>query len=163
MIDIVKEMFENKTFEELKELNKMSGKPHIPETQKEFDEMMKCWLPKSDVPEKYWKMNKKVLYLPLKKEWFDMIASGIKTEEYRIMNDFWTKRICTKSEDGTFECTKDKFCYVEFTLGYPKKDDFSKRMRFEIETIYPQKGGKSEWGANQEETYFVIRIGKRLK
>ena len=35
--------------------NKMSGEPYIPENQEEFDEMMKCWLPESDVPEKYWK------------------------------------------------------------------------------------------------------------
>lgn len=51
MTDIVKEMFENKTFEEL---NKMSGESYIPKSQEEFDEMMKCWLPESDVPEKYW-------------------------------------------------------------------------------------------------------------
>lgn len=55
MTDIVKEMFENKTFEEL---NKMSGEPYIPKSQEEFDEMMKCWLPESDVPEKYWKNEK---------------------------------------------------------------------------------------------------------
>jgi hypothetical protein len=58
MIDIVKEMFENKTFEELQELNKMSGEPYIPENEKEYEEMMKCWLPESDVPEKYWKNGK---------------------------------------------------------------------------------------------------------
>lgn len=163
MIDIVKEMFENKTFEELKELNKMSGEPYIPKSKEEFDEMMKCWLPESDVPEKYWKMKKKVLYLPLKKEWFEMIASGKKTEEYRLMNDFWTKRICSKAKDGSFECSKEKFSYVEFTLGYPKKDDISKRMRFEISAIYPQKGGNPEWGANPDEMYFVIKLGNKIE
>lgn len=35
--------------------NKMSGEPYIPESEEEFDAMMKCWLPESDVPEKYWK------------------------------------------------------------------------------------------------------------
>lgn len=45
MTDIVKEMFENNTFEGLKELNKMSGEPYIPENEKEYEEMMKCWLP----------------------------------------------------------------------------------------------------------------------
>lgn len=42
MTDIFEKMFENKTFEELKELNKMSGEPYIPKSKKEFDEMMKC-------------------------------------------------------------------------------------------------------------------------
>lgn len=55
MTDIIKEMFENKTLEELEELNKMSGEPYIPEDKKEYEEMMKCWLPESGVPEKYWK------------------------------------------------------------------------------------------------------------
>jgi len=106
---------------------------------------------------------KKVLYLPLKKEWFDMIASGVKTEEYRLMNDFWTKRICTKAKDGSFECSKKKFSYVEFTLGYPKKNDISKRMRFEISAIYPQRGGKTEWGAKSDEMYFVIKLGTKME
>lgn len=58
MIDVIKELFENKTLDELKKINEMSGEPYIPETQEEFDEMMKCWLPESDVPEKYWKNEK---------------------------------------------------------------------------------------------------------
>ena len=28
----------------------------------------------------------KTLYLPLKKEWYEMIESGVKTEEYREIN-----------------------------------------------------------------------------
>ena len=56
MTDIIKEIFENKTFEEL---NKMSGEPYIPENKKEYEEMMNCWLPESDVPEKYWKNEKR--------------------------------------------------------------------------------------------------------
>lgn len=60
MTDIAEEIYKNKTLEELQELNKMSGEPYIPETQEEFDEMMKCWLPESDVPEKIlekWKIK----------------------------------------------------------------------------------------------------------
>lgn len=109
------------------------------------------------------KEEKKVLHLSLKKEWFDMIDAGIKKEEYRKMNNFWTSRICTKNEEGEYICTKEKFKYVEFTLGYPKKEDTSKRMRFEIDKIYPNKGGIKEWGADLNEIYFVIRLGKRLE
>lgn len=35
----------------------------------------------------------KVLHLTLKKKWFDMIASGEKTEEYRDISEFWIKRL----------------------------------------------------------------------
>lgn len=108
------------------------------------------------------KEENKVLHLPLKKEWYDMIDAGIKKEEYRLMNKYWTSRICAKNEDCEYICTKEKFKYVEFTLGYPKKDDKSKRMCFEIDKIYPNKGGIKEWGADLNEIYFVIRLGKRL-
>lgn len=37
----------------------------------------------------------KILYLPLKKEWYEMIENGVKTEEYRELKEFWWKRIST--------------------------------------------------------------------
>ena len=33
-----------------------------------------------------------MLTIPIKKEWFDMIKSGEKPEEYREMSPYWTKR-----------------------------------------------------------------------
>ncbi len=33
-------------------------------------------------------MKKKVLTLAVSKEWFDMIVSGEKNEEYRVIKDF---------------------------------------------------------------------------
>ena len=35
----------------------------------------------------------KTLHLPLKKEWYNMIESGIKTEEYREVKPYWEKRM----------------------------------------------------------------------
>ena len=35
----------------------------------------------------------KILHLTLKKEWFDMILSGEKLEEYRDIKDYWTTRL----------------------------------------------------------------------
>lgn len=37
--------------------------------------------------------KKKVLKLVVSKQWFDMIASGEKTEEYRVIKGYWAKRI----------------------------------------------------------------------
>lgn len=33
-----------------------------------------------------------MLVLPIKKKWFDMIASGDKEEEYREIKPYWTSR-----------------------------------------------------------------------
>ncbi len=35
----------------------------------------------------------KILHLPLKKEWYEMIESGVKTEEYREIKPYWDKRL----------------------------------------------------------------------
>jgi hypothetical protein len=33
------------------------------------------------------------LQLPLKKQWFEMTKSGIKTEDYREITPYWVKRL----------------------------------------------------------------------
>lgn len=38
-------------------------------------------------------MKKKVLHLSVKKQWFDMISAGEKTEEYREINPYWVARL----------------------------------------------------------------------
>lgn len=38
-------------------------------------------------------MKKKVLHLSVKKQWFDMIAAGKKTEEYRAIKSYWINRL----------------------------------------------------------------------
>ena len=38
----------------------------------------------------------KILHLTLKKKWFDMILSGEKTDEYREIKPYWTKRLIPK-------------------------------------------------------------------
>ena len=37
--------------------------------------------------------RKRVLTLTVSKEWFDMIVSGEKNEEYRVIKDFWMSRL----------------------------------------------------------------------
>ena len=63
----------------------------------------------------------KTLYLTLKKQWFDMINDGIKTEEYREIKPYWVKRL-----EGR------KYDIVEFRNGYQKD---AQKMRFKIEEI----------------------------
>ena len=149
--------------------NKMDGKPYIPKTQEEYDDMVECFLPKSDVPEKYWKFDK-VLYLPLKKKWFNMIKSGEKKEEYREITPYWRKRL-TDLDSHIYEIntliTTGKpipikpYTHVHFTLGYPKKDDYDRHMIFELKSIRVRNGNE-EWGAIPNKNYFVIELGERV-
>ena len=39
------------------------------------------------------KKGEKVLILPIRKKWLDMILSGEKGEEYREIKPYWTVRI----------------------------------------------------------------------
>lgn len=59
------------------------------------------------------------LVLPVKRIYFEQIASGEKPEEFRLANAFWAKRLEGK-----------QFSSVIVTLGYPKKADTARRLVF---------------------------------
>lgn len=119
----------------------------------------------------------KILYLPVKKEWFEMERSGAKPEEYRVITPYWAKRIMKNYpiswrilmdiaiEKKDFSCFYGKtfggFTHVELSMGYPKKGDASRRVLFEIKEIVIGKG-KSEWGAPAEDV-FIIRLGNKTE
>lgn len=92
----------------------------------------------------------KILHLPLKSEWYNLIESGIKTEEYREIKPYWIKRLCITDSDFKHY---DK---VKFSYGYTKKT-----MTFLIEKISKGKGNK-EWGAMDDEV-FIITLGNRVE
>lgn len=118
----------------------------------------------------------RIIYLPLKKEWYDMIESGVKKEEYRLIKPYWVDRLCefrdfdaektyyTNDIEGeelvnyikNFAIIKD-FDIVMFSYGYTKKT-----MAFWIDNI--EIGvGKEEWGAVKDFEYFTIKLGERIK
>lgn len=117
-------------------------------------------------------MNNTTLFLPLKAKWYDMIESGIKTEEYREIKPYWIKRLVDPSgfysapteEDVNSEEFKSldfdpfkSFCKVIFSYGYTKR-----KMKFECKGIHLGTGNP-EWGAEPGKNYFVIKLGRRLK
>lgn len=59
------------------------------------------------------KYLKKVLTLTVSKEWFDMILSGEKTEEYRVIKGFWMSRLLLIKDE---EC-KDFDKYKKLHIG----------------------------------------------
>ena len=122
-----------------------------------------------------------VLDLPLKKEWYEMIESGIKTEEYREIKPYWMKRLlegvlpyflrkidnsCASFYCEKVDLLKDNYNYgsflakpythVRFRYGYTKRT-----MLFELDKITIGKG-KTEWGAPDDKEVFILKLGKRL-
>lgn len=91
--------------------------------------------------------GKRVLYLTLKKKWFDMIASGVKREEYREMKPYWHKRLNNKSYD-----------IIHFRNGYSKTAPV---IVVELKEICSSLG-IIEWGAPPAQPVYILRLGKIL-
>lgn len=89
----------------------------------------------------------KILHLTLKKKWFDMIASGIKREEYREMKPYWHKRLLNKHYDA-----------IRFRNGYKKN---APRMLVEFKGLQSSLG-IVEWGAPEGIPVYIIKLGKIL-
>lgn len=114
------------------------------------------------------------LILPLKKQWYNMIYIGEKPEEYREITPYWCHRFLDVSDlridylnEETIEFMVNEsllklrqFLRVTFTLGYPKKEDASRRMTFNNPKIRIGTG-RSEWGAEEGKKYFVITWEKK--
>ena len=110
-----------------------------------------------------------VLRMSLKKKWFEMTKAGIKTEDYREINDYWIKRLvysgfylnpmnyCVEAKNGHWHPVKE-FSINVMTLGYPSNNDTSRIIKLEHKGIEVRKG-KPEWGAEPNKLYFVILHG----
>lgn len=125
-------------------------------------------------------MKKKILTLTVSKEWFDMIAAGEKTEEYREIKGYWVRRIfdisnmnvdadtyawalqenIIISRESFFEYQSKGFTHVLFINGY-RKD--SPRIEKEIESISigkPKKGICPDKWLDTE--FFIIKFKQRM-
>lgn len=117
----------------------------------------------------------KNLQMSLKTKWFEMTKSGEKTEDYREITPYWTKRLLNPRNHKVtiIPLTLEAFLrdvksrgFKEFekntmTLGYPSKDDESRIIKFKHEGIEIREG-REEWGAEKGMIYFVIKHGKRI-
>lgn len=122
--------------------------------------------------------KKKVLTLTVGKHWFDMIAAGEKTEEYRTIKDYWTVRLYDVFAKNPTKYLMDKkisgdidylklmircnhfiakpYTHVLFINGY-RKD--CPRIEKEIESITigkPQPGLCPKEFENKE--FFIIKF-----
>lgn len=96
-----------------------------------------------------------MLVLPIKKKWFDMIASGEKTEEYREIKPYYRKRFETIGLLNRLGLPVINYVWVIFRNGYSKKSP-----QIEAEVTLEIRAGKPEWGAEPGVEYYVLRILK---
>lgn len=94
-----------------------------------------------------------MLYLPIKKQWYDMILSGEKKEEYRDIKPYYTTRLTNEGfldKDGKPTLERK---WVVFRNGYCKTNPtFSALCSVEVST------GREKWGAEQGVLYYVLTI-----
>ena len=64
-------------------------------------------------------MEKKVLTLTVRKEWFDMIVAGEKTEEYREIKPYWASRLVNQQAESG-EVLFDEFGGFCRVIGEPE-------------------------------------------
>lgn len=88
----------------------------------------------------------KTLMLPVRRKWFELIKSGNKTSEYRRMTPYWSARLDSKQFDK-----------VAVTLGYPPKEDSSRRLEFPWNGITTKIVACEEFGAEPLRV-FAIRL-----
>ena len=111
----------------------------------------------------------RILDLPLKACWYNMIESGEKKEEYREIKTYWQNRLmacyqhgfcrhrkCNECIDIPWLSVDKHFDVVRFRYGYTKRT-----MLFMINGISIGIG-KSEWGAPNYPV-FCIKLGKIIE
>lgn len=122
-------------------------------------------------------VNMKILDLPLKAKWYEMIESGNKKEEYREIKKYWIGRLAkcggrNSYEKTGFYCKKaicfscitrgngfhpKEYTHVRFRFGYTQRT-----MLFELESITIGVGN-TNWGAPDNECVFILKLGKCIK
>lgn len=90
------------------------------------------------------------LVLPVKREYFEQIKSGIKTKEYRLVNEYWSKRLSFRKARGLPE-----FKRVIITLGYPPKTDKDRRLVFPYRGFCEQTIKHKHFGIHPVRVYAI--------
>lgn len=124
-------------------------------------------------------MEKKVLTVHLAEQWYSMIVSGQKTEEYRVIKPYWVARLFQNNSnivdvqdlasclEGRIDLLKGyintqriilkPYTHILFVRGYPKGNKPSVEKEIESITIgKPRKGlCPDEW---LDHEFFIIKF-----
>ena len=80
----------------------------------------------------------------VKTEYFRQIEAGEKVYEYRLRNPYWTRRL-----EGR------QYATITVALGYPGKDDDSKRMMFPYRGVLKTRIRHPHFGPDSVEVYAI--------
>ena len=99
-----------------------------------------------------------IFHLNLKKQWFDMIRSGEKKEEYREIKPYWDDRLKPGHFKVKGEWVTYKACIICFSNGYGLDRP---QVYMEVKGIQI-KEGREDWGAEKGKAYYAIALGEVL-
>ncbi len=103
-------------------------------------------------------MGNKMLILPIKKKWYNMILSGKKKEEYREIKPYYRSRLYHEGFLDQYGLPTQWQSKVLFRNGYSKSSP-----SFEALCSLDIKTGREEWGAEPDKEYYVLKIMEVLK
>lgn len=100
-------------------------------------------------------MHPKILHLTVKKQWFDLIACGEKTVEYRTAKPYWFRRLIKNTGIAIIFHSFDE---IHFRNGYSKNAPFMRvrHRHTEIKEIENPDNGVNEH-------CFCIELGKIIE
>lgn len=98
------------------------------------------------------------LQLALKAEYFDAIRDGHKTEEYRLDNEFWQKRLIIGGARGVLARSFDA---IILTKGYPKRGDPDRTMELPWQGWERKTIQHPHFGA-EPVSVFAIRVSRAV-
>ena len=95
----------------------------------------------------------KILELPLKKEWYNMIESGEKREEYRVIKPYWQERLALyDNRNHLIGLNPCGYTHVRFRYGYARRT-----MLYAIDNMIIGRGNP-DWGAPTDKDVFIIKF-----
>lgn len=90
------------------------------------------------------------LIIPVKGVYFEQIRDRTKFEEYRVVNEYWARRL-----EGR------EYRHVVMTLGYPRAGDASKRLTLRWRGFRRKTIIHPHFGPNPVEVY-AIDVSERV-
>ncbi len=94
-----------------------------------------------------------MLVLPIKKKWFNMIASGEKKEEYREIKPYYKSRFKTAGLLDQYGLPTISSARIAFRNGYSAGSP-----TIEVKCTIDIHQGRPEWGADPGKEYYVLKI-----
>lgn len=104
-----------------------------------------------------------MLILPIKKQWYDMILSGEKIEEYREIKPYYRSRFIGANLlkalvdplDNSERIVPNGSSWVLFRNGYAKTSPTIAAL-----CSVTEGSGNAKWGASPGERYYILHIEK---